>query len=272
VSRIRLYRTEAIVLRRHDVGEADRLLTLYTFDRGKIAAIAKGVRRIASRKSGHLELFTHTALLLAQGRNLDVVTQAETIQPFRRVREDLIRTTYAYHVAELSDRLTPEGVANPAAFELLRDMLAALEDAEDPSLAARFFEVRLLGLLGYRPQLHRCVACGAAVEPAGNAFSPDAGGVLCPSCTPRHPDALALADPVFRVLRFLQAREWAMARRLEISPHTRGGLERAMHAYVRHVLERDLNSVAFLSGLRRVARALDLRPGDQAPATRNDPS
>lgn len=260
MNRIRLYRTEAIVLKRHDFGEADRILTLYTPDRGKLGAIAKGVRRIASRKSGHVELFTHASLLLAEGRNLDVVTQAETIDPFGAIREDLIRTTYAYHVAELIDRLTPESSPSPATFALLRDTLAAIAAAEDASLAARFFEVRLLGLLGYRPELFQCVACGRSVEADDNGFSPDLGGVLCPMCAASHPDAVPLGAREFRVLRFLQTRDWAMVRRIELTPATRGALERLTHACLRQVLERDLNSVVFLRGLRRVADRLDLRP------------
>ncbi len=256
MSRIRLYRTEAIVLKRHDFGEADRILTLFTGSRGKVVAIAKGVRRIASRKSGHVELFTHAALLLAEGRNLDVVTQAETIQPFRAVREDLVRTTYAYHIAELVDRFVQEGVASPPTFELLRDALGALDEAEDPSLLARFFEIRLLGLMGYRPQLHRCVGCDCEPEVEGNAFSPEAGGVLCPTCSAAHRDAQSLSGNAFRVLRFLQVREWAVSRCIQLTPATRGALERAMHAYIRHLLERELKTVEFLEGLRRVAPGL----------------
>lgn len=252
MNRIRLYRSEAIVLRRHEVGEADRILTLYTPDRGKLVAIAKGVRRISSRKSGHVELFTHVAVLLAAGRNLDVLTQAETIEPFRGIRDDLIRTTYAYHVAELTDRLTVDASPLPAAFWLLRDTLAALSTADDPSLAARYFEVRLLGLLGFRPQLFTCVACGKTVDPDGNAFSPDLGGVVCPACAPGHREAVPLGERAFRVLRFLQTREWAMVQRVALEPATRGALERLMQAYVRHILERDLHSVSFLRGLRRV--------------------
>jgi DNA repair protein RecO (recombination protein O) len=255
-----LYRTEAIILKRIDFGEADRILTLYTPDRGKVRAIAKGVRRIASRKSGHVELFTHAGLLLAEGRNLDIVTQAETVRPYRRIREDLIRTTYAYHMAELVDRFVEEGIEQPATFELLRDGLSALAEAEDPALVARFFEIRLLGHMGYRPQLFACVRCEAELDADGNTFSPHAGGVLCPACSPRHADALGLPDPAFRVLRFLQTREWAVARRIELSSTTRGTLERVMHAYIRHLLERDLQASSLLTHLRSVAEELQLRP------------
>jgi len=267
VSRIRLYRTEAIVLKRLDFGEADRILTLYTPDRGKVQAIAKGVRRIASRKSGHVELFTHTGLLLAEGRNLDVVTQAETVRAFRRIREDLIRTTYAYHIAELVDRFTQEGVESPATFDLLRDALAALTEAEDPSLVARFFEVKLLGYLGFRPQLFECVRCGEALQAEGNAFSPNAGGVLCPGCFPRQADAVALTEPSFRVLRFLQTRDWAVVRRVQLTAATRGTLERVMHAYICHLLEQDLRSASLLDHLRSVADELRIRPGSWSHPT-----
>jgi DNA repair protein RecO (recombination protein O) len=265
VSRIRLYRTEAIVLKRVDFGEADRILTLYTAQRGKVRAIAKGVRRIASRKSGHIELFTHAGLLLAEGRNLDVVTQAETVRPYRRIREDLIRATYAFHMAELVDRFVEEGTEQPGTFELLRDALGALTEAEDPALVARYFEVRLLGQLGYRPQLFSCVRCEAELEACDNAFSPCAGGVVCPRCRARQADALDLPDASFRVLRFLQTREWAVARRIQLTAATRGTLERVMHAYIQHLLERDLRSSDLLHHLRHVAGELQLRPVAAGP-------
>ncbi len=260
VSRIRLYRTEAVILKRMDFGEADRILTLYTPHRGKVRAIAKGVRRIASRKSGHVELFTHAGLLLAEGRSLDVVTQAETVRSFRRVREDLIRTTYAYHMAELLDRFVEEGSESPPTFALLCDCLSALSEAEDPSLVARYFEIKLLDHLGYRPQLFSCVRCQAELAPDGNAFSPQAGGVLCPACYPRQPDAIELGDAAFRVLRFLQTREWAVARRIQLAAATRGVLERVMHLYMRHLLERDLQSTSLLHHLRGAAGELGLGP------------
>jgi DNA repair protein RecO (recombination protein O) len=269
VDRARLYRTEAIVLKRHDFGEADRILTLYTPDRGKVSAIAKGVRRIASRKGGHVELFTHAAVLLAEGRNLHVLTQAETIESYRAVREDLERTTYACYMAETVDRFTGEDLGQRPTFELLRDSLAALSDAEDPALVARYFEMRLLGQLGYRPQLFYCATCDAGLDPDGNAFSPEAGGAVCPRCAANEGGAIALDPGAFRVLRFLQTRDWDLVRQVRVSPVTRAALERLMHAYVRHLLERDLASVKFLQSLRRVApqpRAAASRPvGDTGP-------
>lgn len=266
MSRIRLYRTEAVVLKRRDFGEADRLLTLYSLDRGKISAIAKGVRRIASRKSGHLELFTRSTLLLAQGRNLDVVTQAETVEAYPALRGDLVRTAYGYHVAELVDRFTEEGAPSPPVFELLCQALAALGGEEDPTLLARFFELRLLGHLGYRPRLFDCALCRAELEPEGNVYSPDAGGVLCPRCAGRAADAIPLGAAEFRVLRFLQSRDWAMVRRIALTPVTRTALERVSHATLRHLLEGELYSASFLKRLGQVAERLELQPSAPRPA------
>lgn len=251
MARIRLHRTEGIVLKRRDFGEADRILTIYTLHLGKIHAVAKGIRRIASRKSGHVELFTHSRLMLAEGRNLYVLTQADTLHAYSAIRQGLLRTTYAYHIAELMDRFIQEGAESREAFVLLRDTLHSLGEAEDPALLARFFELRLLGLLGYQPELFRCLGCGQSVGPEGNTFSPEAGGVLCPQCSTRARDGLSLLPSVFRVLRFLQTRDWAVARNVQLTPETRSGLERVMHAYLRHILEKDLRSVDFLNSLRR---------------------
>lgn len=138
--RERLYRVEAIVLKRSDFGEADRLLTLYTPDRGKLRAIAKGARKPSSRKSGHVELFTHSTLLLAKGRHLDIVTQADTLDAFLPLRENLERLGYAYYLAELVDQFAEENVENHPLFDLLRRALGWLGDgADDPALLARFF-------------------------------------------------------------------------------------------------------------------------------------
>src|SRR5437588_93894 len=104
----RVYRTEAIVLRGYDYGEADRILTLYTPNSGKLRAIAKGVRRTKSRMAGHLDLFTRSNMLVARGRQLDIVTQAETIESFRSMRDDLSRVSLAHYVAELVDSFTAE--------------------------------------------------------------------------------------------------------------------------------------------------------------------
>jgi DNA repair protein RecO (recombination protein O) len=249
--RERLYRTEAIILKRNDFGEADRLLTLYTPNLGKIRAIAKGVRKPTSRKSGHVELFTHSQFLIAKGRSLDIVTQAETVHAFRSLREDLLRTTYAYYAAELLDLFVEEGIENRPLFDLLLVMLGWLGDASDLDLATRFFELRLLSLLGYRPQLFQCVACRCQIEPTSSFFSPADGGILCANCGASHRGAQEITLNALKVLRFLQTRDYDTCCRLHLSSPLYRELETVMYHYITYILERNLKSVKFLNTLRR---------------------
>ena len=143
--RERTYRTEAIVMRRKDIGEADRILTLLTPGRGKLRAIAKGIRKPRSRKAGHLELFTRAKLLLATGRDLDIITQAEVVDAYRPVREELLRGAYAAYMIELLDRLTPDEQENPELYDLLSQGLEWAATARDLALAARAYELHQIG-------------------------------------------------------------------------------------------------------------------------------
>ena len=249
--RERVYRTEAIVLRRTDFGEADRLLTVFTPGRGKIRLVAKGARKLTSRKSGHVELFSHGQFMVAVGRELDILTQAETLEPFLPLREDLLRTTYAYYVAELADAFTAERDENGPLFRLLIDAFGWLCVAGDLSLAARYYDLHLLGLVGYQPQLFACVGCRNQLEPEASYLSAADGGVLCPKCGSDWIGATELSVNALKVLRFLQTRGWETCRLLRLNPSTRAEIERLMNAYITYHLERKLKSVDFIHRLRR---------------------
>jgi DNA repair protein RecO (recombination protein O) len=280
--RDRLFRVEAIVLKRSDYGEADRLLTLYTPDLGKLRAIAKGARKPSSRKSGHVELFTHCALLIAKGRHLDIVTQADTLDAFAPLRENLDRLGFAYYLAELVDQFSVEGdtasrgefhapedsdgtpleaaVESQPLFDLLFHSLQWLGDiATDPALLARYFELHLLQYVGYRPQMYKCINCGKVLEPTDNYFSAEAGGVIDPNCveTQREkmyehaPDLQPISLNALKVLRYLQSREWESVRTLRLNAQAHAEVEALMQRYIAHHLERNLKSVEFLKTLKQ---------------------
>jgi DNA repair protein RecO (recombination protein O) len=249
----RLYRVEAIIIRRRDWGEADRLLTLYTREQGKFQAVAKGARKPTSRKAGHLELFTRTRLLLARSRSIDIITQAETVEAYRLLRESLEASTLAHYFSELLDRFTGEAQADQALYNLLNAALTWLCEADDVQLAARYYELRLLELAGFRPELHHCPGCAQALQPEQSFFSPAQGGVLCPNCGQGRRDAFALSLTAFKVLRYGQTRDWDHFRRLRLTAPLRAEVERALHRYLLYVLERKLKSVEFLHQLRREA-------------------
>lgn len=249
----RLYRVEAIVIRRRDWGEADRLLTLFTREQGKIQAVAKGARKPTSRKAGHLELFTRSRLLIARTRSIDIITQAETAEAYRPLRASLEASTLAHYFAELLDRFTGEAQSDQDLFDLLSSGLSWLCEAEDLRLVARFYELRLLDLAGFRPELHRCPDCGDTLEPANGYFSPLEGGVLCPGCGAHRRDALTLSLKAFKVLRYGQTRDWPHFRRLRLTQSLHAEVERVLYRYLLFVLERSLKSVEFLRQLRREA-------------------
>lgn len=247
----RLYRTDAIILRRSDFGEADRLLTVFTPDRGKLRLLAKGVRKITSRKAGHVELFMLTDMLVARGRTWDIISQAEVVEAYRNLREDLDKTSQAYYLAELVDRFTEEHDANRPLFELLALTLAHLSHVDDPFIALRYFEVHLLSLTGFQPQLHFCLACEEAIQPVeDNYFHFVDGGLLCPKHGQMRPNAEPIPLPVLKVLRFLQTESWERVAGLQLTPTTRQQVERLLLGYITFLLERQLKSVDFIKKLR----------------------
>jgi len=146
------YKTEGVILKRSNYGEADRILTIYTKHYGKIRAIAKGVRKITSRKGGNLELFNHCVLFLARGRNLDIVTEAQVVNSFSRLGDDLEKAAGAFYLVELIDQLTPDGQVNRQVFDLLIEGLAQISadaNADECGKNINRFEVNLLRLLGF---------------------------------------------------------------------------------------------------------------------------
>lgn len=234
-----------MIIRRADFGEADRVLTLIT-PTGKRRVVAKGARKTTSRLAGHIELFTHTALLLAVGRSLDIITQSSILHSYDTLRGDLRRIGAAYYAAELIDRLIEEDDENRPAFELLVATLGALDSTSQIDLALRFYELRLLGFLGYRPQLYHCAVCQETLTEATNRFSPQAGGALCERCAPGDRGAVPMSLSAFKLLRFLQAQPLAAIERLNLSAATRAEVEKLLRAYIRRILERDLKSITFL--------------------------
>jgi DNA repair protein RecO (recombination protein O) len=268
--RPRTYRVEAVVLRRVDFGEADRVLVLYTRERGKLPVVAKGVRRMSSRMAGHLELFTQSELMLAKGANLDVVTQAESRNSFRAVREDLTRTSTAYLIAELTDALTEEALEQPELFDLLTATLRALGTTDDPRLVAAHYQLRLLDVAGFRPVLMRCVMCQAELAPGRNAFSAFLGGALCPRCGPGEPSARPIDTDVLKVLRNLQRAGLPGSVRFRVPELVMREVERILRDLIERHTERRLRSPDLLARLR-AEPTLAAPPVPEDPLAHPDP-
>ena len=262
----RSYSIEACVLKHSDLGEADRVLTLFTPYKGKIRVIAKGVRRIISKKAGHLELLCHSQLQAAQGRNLDIVTQAQAIENFPHLRTDLWHMTCGFYLAELIDRFIEDDTRHQDVYNLLLETLRSLDadalEVQEQStqgiepvgeehgrsqLLLRYFEINLLSYIGYEPVFRNCAHCNSELQPVENGFTPALGGALCPNCS--HLWGQKLSMNALKVLRLLQRTEWARMPRLRLDARLHTEVETAMHGLLRFHLERDLKSWSFLEML-----------------------
>jgi DNA repair protein RecO (recombination protein O) len=231
-----------------DLGEADRIVTLFSRDEGKVRAVAKGVRRTTSRSAGHLEPFTLSDVLLAVGRELDVISQADTLDAFREIRENLDLTTHAFYLIELVDLLTEDRSENRTVYEILVDGLRSLREEADARLVLITFHLRLLDALGYRPELRECVACRIAIEPDRNHFSALLGGVVCPSCGAAEPTARAIGTSTLKLLRFVQAT--AGRRSVNVPAHVCREAEALLRDYAEHIVERRLRTPALMARIQ----------------------
>lgn len=249
--RPRVYKTEAIVLKKINLGEADNIVTLYTPNFGKIRAVAKGVRRPKSKLGGHIELLTQSTFLLAQGRNLDIITQSQTIESFLPLRTNLWRTGCAIYIAELVDQFTVEQVENYPVYRLLQNSLNWLCVARNSQIALRYFELNLLSQLGYLPELYVCPNCRSQLTPRMNLFSATDGGVICSDCAKAKTMVRPLTVDALKIMRFLLANDHISANRLRISSNVSRELEETLRGYIRSLLERDVKSAGFLDHLQR---------------------
>jgi DNA repair protein RecO (recombination protein O) len=238
-----VYRDEAIVLRTHKLGEADRIITLLTRQHGRVRAVAKGVRRTTSRWGSRLEPFTHVDLQLAVGRNLDTITQAETIDPFHsRLGLDYERYTAGTAMLETAERLvTEEKQPSVQQFLLLVGGLRAMAAGDHGAgQILDSYLLRSLSVAGYAPSFDHCVACGD--EGPHRFFNPGAGGVMCSAC--KLPGSATPAPETVQTLAALLCGDWTVVHASE-ARHLReaSGL---VAAYLSWHLERGLRSMAYV--------------------------
>jgi DNA repair protein RecO (recombination protein O) len=246
----RNYQTEAIVIKKTKLGEADSILTLYTPHLGKIQGFAKSLRKPKSKLAGHLELITHSLVSLARGRNIDTITSSQTINSFLPLKSDLWLTSCALYVTELVNQFAAEHLQNFSLFQLTLETLNLLCQPNNKELVLRYFELHLLESSGYRPQLRECVACHRPLAPTTNYFGPGAGGMLCPDCHPSQPFTYPLSVNAQKVLRLLQDSDYAGVSRLKIDSELARELGNVLSGHLKYLLEREVKSAAWLETLR----------------------
>ena len=244
-----LLRTDGIVLQTWDLGEHDRLVMLCTREHGRLAAVARGARRMRSRFAGALELFTwgDAVGFEREGRGLVRLDHFDVRQPFRRLREDLESLGQGARMLEALTRLTGERDAQPACFALLLRGLRALDAGASPARVQLAFALRLLDVLGHRPRLDRCGRCGRVVGSEGVAFDASEGSVVCDRC---RAGRAALAPEVAAALRGLQAASWEARLAARVTPSVEQTAAAVLDEYLAVLVGAPLRAPRFLARTR----------------------
>jgi len=236
------YKTEGIVLKRTNLGEADRILTIFTKKRGKIKTIAKGVRKTLSKLAGHIELFCLTDFVIAEGRNLDTICGAETIKCFFKLRNNLPATHAAYYLAEIINEMTAENEAHPEIFVLLNDILEHL-DSGQKKLLVSYFEINFLAEAGYRPELYKCLTCHKNIKLGENFLNFEIGGLVCGKC---HQGDIKVSEDGIKVLRLFLKHRISVIQRIQTNPKLAQEVEKLSSDYLRYVSQKEFKSKRFL--------------------------
>ncbi|HEX2296866.1 MAG TPA: DNA repair protein RecO [Actinomycetota bacterium] len=239
-----LYKDEAVVLKTIKLGEADRIVTLFTRDHGKVRAVAKGIRKTKSRFGARLEPFTHVAVLVYRGRSLDTITQADIVTSFHEVRAEYASLTAAAALVELVEKVTPDRERAASTYRLLLHGLQALRAGHTTTVVPAFL-VKLLSISGYHPQLTTCAGCGETSAGLGG-FSPALGGAVCASCWRDDRDALEVSVDRLRLLGRLLERDFG-------EPAGAAEADEVTHVlrrYAEYHLERPLRSLRLLPSAR----------------------
>ncbi len=245
----RTYQTQSIIIKHTKLGEVDRIVTLYSSEFGKLKAVAKGACRPGSKLGGNVEPLTYSLVMLARGRNLDIITQSQIIDGFLALKSDLWRMACGLYILELVDSFTLENNGNRPLFDLLLATLYRLQ-ADSSETILRYFELQLLHYLGYRPELRQCVSCGLPLKPVVNFFSSSQGGILCPHCSQKESELYPVSVDVLKVLRLWQDCDYATARRVILKSELSLELERVLQQYIKYLLQREVKSIAWMRELK----------------------
>lgn len=241
-----IWKTEGIVLRVRNLGEADRIVTLYTKERGKLSAAARGARRIRNRLLSPTQVLTHGRYFIFPGKGLHNLSQAEIIHSNQGIRDDLEKFAYASYITELLDALTVDEDPIERVFPLLAATLA-LAEAGRLALATRAFEIRLMRELGYEPELYQCLHCREVLQK--KVFFSKQGGALCQKCVGQDPASIPLTNGTWELMKKLLEWDFSRLTVLHPAPSNEEELRRVMRGYLDYRLEYPLKSLEFLETL-----------------------
>jgi len=245
-----LYRVEGIVLRSMDYGESNKIVTLLTKTNGKAGVLVRGAKKVKSRHSSLAQPFTYGEYQYFRTKGLGTLNHGEIIESHHDLRMQLELSAYASYASELTDRIIQEEEPTGFHFEQLKAYLAALDEGKDPQIVTQLYEMRILALAGYAPELEECVSCGNRVGPF--RLSAHNGGILCGRCVNRDPSAPALSEGAYKLLRLFKGMDMRRLGSIAVKPETKLELKRAMRLLMDSQLGLQLKSRNFLDQLDKL--------------------
>ncbi|OLN23391.1 DNA repair protein RecO [Domibacillus antri] len=250
-----LEKVEGIVLRTNDYGETNKIVTMFTHEKGKKAAVARGAKKTNSRLSGVTQPFTHGFFLIQGGRGLGTMQQGEAFSSMRRIREDLTKTAYAAYIVELTDKTTEDGEANPHLFHLLQKSLDYINEGVDPAIVTNIFEMKMLSQAGMHPEMSACAVCGETEGKFG--FSIRENGLICHRCFERDPHFLPLTPAAIRLLRLFYFFDLERLGKIDVKEATKKELRAAISMYYDEYVGLYLKSRRFLEQMEQFDHAFN---------------
>ena len=240
----------AIVVRHTNYDEADRFVTFLTPFQGRVSALAKGVRKMNSRKAGHLQPFTYVDVQLSKGRGAAwLISQVSTIEAYPEILASLDKTVRTSCVLELADRFSLEDVENVQLFQLTLDTLRRIAVLDDIFPVQRYFDLQLFSVTGYQPQFFECVRCHKKIQPEDQYLHYGMGGVLCPECGQLTQGARHISMKTLKYFRYYQTHPFSQAAAAGWPADIRMESENLLTGYQSYLLERKTNSQQFLEQL-----------------------
>ena len=246
-----LYRTDAIVLGHRHLGEADKILTLFSPQEGKVHAVARGVRRPRSSLLGGTQLFCYSNFLLMKGRNLDSVRQCDIKESFHKIRGNLEPMAYGLYFAELLRVSTPMEDKNQQLFRFIIKTMYFLQEWQDLELLKSIYEIKLMALQGYTPELFYCISCGTkSFERV--YFSPALGGVLCQKCRNSDQRSIKINHNTLSTLKSLLYGTYEDLLGLKVRDEIKKQINNIMTPFISYHIEKKLKTLQFIKDVRQV--------------------
>ncbi len=242
---------EGIILRKYFLRETSYILVLYTREFGKIRGVLKGVRKPYPQFAGNFEIFSLCQLCFYRKKKsaFDLITQCEAVEYFSKTRSDLEKLTYASYFAELVDAVTVDNDANPEIFDILKGSLSMLGRSAGAKRVRRIFEIKLMGALGFSPQMDECVKCASAVEEK-SFFSAASGGIMCAKCHNGREDNVPVSLGTIKFMRKIQASDIDRTEHIKLSREVGMETERILDGFVRFQIGHPIKTLKFLNDIK----------------------